>query len=120
MEGGARMLICKGRDLSVNPNLVCVFALSLVKNTLHPTAPQYITILVPAYDFQVLVLFILQASNNNKQKSTQLIINNRNILHFNSTSIRGIWRDFDAATSKYFNITEHSSLLLNPSFFQLS
>jgi len=42
-----------------------LFALSLVKNTLHPTAPQHITILALSYDFQVLVLFILQASNNN-------------------------------------------------------
>lgn len=111
------MLICKGRDPSVNPNLVCLFTLSLVKNTLHPTAPQYITILVLSYDFQALVLFILQASNNSNQNLPNSSFNNRNILHFNSMSIRGIWRDFDTATSKYSSTLQHSSLLLNPSFF---
>lgn len=118
MDEGAGMLICKGRDFSVNPNLVCLFAFSWVKNTSQLARPQLFTALVLNYNCQVLVLLILQVSNNNNnQNPLNSSFNSRNILHFNSTSTRQIWRDFDTDTSKHSNAPQNLSLLLNSSFF---
>lgn len=104
------MLICKGRDFSVNPNLVCLFALSWVKNTSQPTRLQLFTELVLNYDCQVFVLFILQVSNSNNHQNLLISsFNNRHILHFNSVSVRQIWRDFDAATSKHSSAPQNSA-----------
>lgn len=109
------MVICQGRDLSTQIWYVCLLCLW---SKIHYTSPYHST---SPYSSCLLGLSgpcpFHFAGIQQQQQSLPNSSFNRNILHFNSTSIRGIWRDSDAATSKYSNTPWHSSLLLNPSFF---